>query len=101
MITRSQHGTFKPKSFTSRYPIALSSSLPLEPTCYTQASKSPEWRKAMDEEFNSLQEQHTWSLVPFNPTMNVVSCKWVYQIKQNPDGTINHYKACLIAKGFH
>lgn len=101
MMTRSQHGIFKPKTFTARHPIALTSSLPLEPTCYTQASKSTEWRKAMDEEFNSLQEQDTWSLVPFNPTMNVVGCKWVYRIKQNPDGTVNRYKARLVAKGFH
>jgi len=31
---------------------------------------------------------------------NVVSCKWVFHIKCNADGSINKYKAHLIASGF-
>lgn len=40
-------------------------------------------------------------LVPFQPHHNVIRCKWVYRIKQNPNGTITRHKAKLIAKGFH
>jgi len=47
----------------------------VEPTCFTQASKDPKWRQAMDTEMNTLFKNKTWSLVPYHPTMNLVSCK--------------------------
>ena len=30
----------------------------------------------------------------------MVGCKWIYKIKTRSDGSLEHYKACLIAKGF-
>ncbi|GFX63041.1 retrovirus-related Pol polyprotein from transposon TNT 1-94 [Trichonephila clavipes] len=29
-----------------------------------------------------------------------IPCKWVYRLKTNPDGSINEYKARLVARGF-
>jgi hypothetical protein len=55
----------------------------------------------MEDEFSALHCQQTWTLVPPHPSQNVVSCKWVYKIKRNSDGTIFRYKARLVAKGFH
>lgn len=55
----------------------------------------------MSEEFNALLKNNTWELVPAHPTQNVIGCKWVFRIKRNPDGSINRYKAQLVAKGFH
>ena len=94
MQTRAKSGIFKPKAFH------ITTALPT-PTSYTEASKYPEWRTAMHEEFNALQAQGTWSLVPRLPSMNVVGCKWVFRIKYNPDGTIARHKARLVAKGYH
>lgn len=42
-----------------------------------------------------------WSLVPFQPNMNIIPNKWVYKIKRRSDGSIEHYKAWLVANGFH
>ena len=54
----------------------------------------------MDEEFAALQLNHTWVLVPPPPGHHVVGCKWVFKLKQKPDGTIDRHKARLVAKGF-
>ena len=30
-----------------------------------------------------------------------IGCKWVFRVKENPDGSINRYKARLVDKGVH
>jgi hypothetical protein len=42
----------------------------------------------------------TWHLVPYQRGKNIIDCKWVYKIKRKTDGSIDMYKACLVAKGF-
>jgi hypothetical protein len=73
MVTRSKTGTLRSRSFpdytsffSTKHPVcALSSvSIPIEPTCYSQAEKSPEWRAAMGDEFDALLDNETWSLCP-------------------------------------
>jgi histone deacetylase 1/2 len=58
------------------------------------------WGKAMNEEYNALLENKTWHLVPTSTNKNVINCKWVYRTKRKAYGTIDRYKACLVAKGF-
>lgn len=72
-----------------------------EPTSYTAAAKSAQWRAAMSAEISALLQNQTWSLVPSTIAHNVVGCKWVYRIKRKPDGSIDRHKARLVAKGFH
>ena len=54
----------------------------------------------MKEELDALTKNHTWDLVTLPPGQSVVGCKWIYKIKTHFDGSIEHYKARLIAKGF-
>ncbi|RVW82770.1 Retrovirus-related Pol polyprotein from transposon RE2 [Vitis vinifera] len=74
MVTRAQNNIFCPKqlSVTTKHPLAP----PLEPTYVSQALKDPQWCKAMTSEFTAL-------------------------IKRHPDGTVDWFKACLVAKGFN
>ncbi|CAL8990320.1 unnamed protein product [Prunus brigantina] len=60
----------------------------------------PKWREAMVTEFNALLKNQTWVLIPHSQ-QHVVGCKWVFKLKRKLDGSIERYKACLIAKGFH
>lgn len=30
-----------------------------------------------------------------------IGCRWIFKIKQNVDGSLNHYKSRLVAKGSH
>ena len=54
----------------------------------------------MDVEYAAFIQRETWTLVPRPIDANVVSCKWVYSLKYNPDGSIARYKARLVARGF-
>ena len=54
----------------------------------------------MKEELDALHKTGTWDLVDLPSEKSVVGCKWVYKIKTRSDGTVDHYKAHLVAKGF-
>lgn len=72
-----------------------------EPTCFIIVAKHPEWRHAINDEFDAFLRNGTWALVPATPQMNVIGCKWVYRLKRNVNGTIQCHKAQLVANGFH
>jgi hypothetical protein len=55
----------------------------------------------MQDEYDALLRQGTWSLVPPPQNHNIVGCKWVYKLKTHSDGSLARYKARLVAKGFH
>ncbi|KAL4379256.1 hypothetical protein GQ457_02G035690 [Hibiscus cannabinus] len=71
-----------------------------EPVFYHQAVKFPEWRLAMDEELQAMDTLQTWSVVSLPEGKNAIDCKWIYRVKRKADGSIDRYKARLIAKGF-
>jgi hypothetical protein len=58
------------------------------------------WKKVMDAEYDALMKNKTWHLVPPQKGNNVIDCKWVYKIKRREDGSLDKYKAQLVAKGF-
>ncbi|MCO5575409.1 hypothetical protein L7F22_029210 [Adiantum nelumboides] len=53
----------------------------------------------MDEEMVALDVNRTWQLVPLPEGKKAIGCKWVYKIKHKDDGTIERYKARLVAIG--
>lgn len=54
----------------------------------------------MDEEYNSLMNAGTWTLVDKPMDKNIIGCKWVYKIKTDAQGHIMRYKARLVAQGY-
>jgi hypothetical protein len=60
----------------------------------------PHWRAAMDLEIQALHHNGTWSLVLSRPCINLIDSKWVFKVKKHADGSIERYKASLVAKGF-
>ena len=54
----------------------------------------------MKEELDALQKTRTWDLVDLPFGKSSIGCKWVYKIKTRSDGTVDNYKARLVARGF-
>jgi hypothetical protein len=76
-----------------------------EPRSYREAvdpanPDSPLWIAAVEAELKSLQDHGTWKVVPRPEGKRIVSCKWVWRIKTKPDGSVERYKARLVARGF-
>ena len=70
------------------------------PKTYRSALADVNWRAAMTEEFDALQANRTWDLVPRPPGVNIVTGKWVFRHKFNADGTLDRYKARWVLRGF-
>ncbi|KAK1620799.1 hypothetical protein QYE76_026316 [Lolium multiflorum] len=49
------------------------------------ALRDPRWRAAMQEEYDALQRNGTWELVPRPPSANVITGKWVFKHKLGSD----------------
>jgi hypothetical protein len=72
-----------------------------EPESYKQMLNREDkknWEVAMESEFKSHREMHTWDIVS-KTDAPIVSSRWVYKLKTNPDNTTT-YKARLVARGF-
>ena len=55
----------------------------------------------MQSEYDALMRNDTWTLVDLPASRTAIGCKWVFRVKENPDGSVNKYKVRLVAKGFH
>ncbi|KAH9698654.1 retrovirus-related pol polyprotein from transposon RE1 [Citrus sinensis] len=65
-----------------------------------EALRVPEWRKAIEEEMRALEKNQIWEVTDLPKGKKTVGCKWVFTIKYNSNGTLERYKARLVAKRF-
>ncbi|KAK3016562.1 hypothetical protein RJ639_005823 [Escallonia herrerae] len=70
-----------------------------EPRTYSEAmssSEAPHWREAVNNEIESIMQNHTWELVDLPPGNKPLGCKWIFKRKMKADRTIEKYKARLV-----
>lgn len=87
---RSDH--LPPKAFITN----ASNFLFKKPNNLKEALIFEKWCDAMHEKYKASVENKTCSVVPFDPSMNVVGCKWVYKLKRKSNESIDRYKARLV-----
>ena len=89
---------------TDFYGQRVNLSMHAEPTTLEEARSSPEkqeWNQAMEKEMKSLKDNDVWELTALPPGKKAIGSKWVYKVKTGGDGSIERYKARLVAQGFN
>jgi histone deacetylase 1/2 len=93
MVTRAQVGIFKPNP---KYAMKVESTTPTPspiPSLVRAALRDPNWRVAMQLEFDALLANNTWSLQDRPRDARIITDKWVFKHKWKPDGSLERYKA--------
>jgi transposase InsO family protein len=74
-----------------------------DPKTYAEAMKRPDaamWELACEGEKRQFEAMGVYEVVPRPQGKKVVGSKWVFRQKRGPDGTIQKYKARVVAQGF-
>ncbi|KAL0373638.1 UNVERIFIED_CONTAM: Retrovirus-related Pol polyprotein from transposon TNT 1-94 [Sesamum radiatum] len=64
------------------------------------SSEAKQWKEAVKSEMDSIVSYGTWVLVDLPLGCTTIGCKWVFKKKLKLDGTVNKFKAKLVAKDF-
>jgi hypothetical protein len=54
----------------------------------------------MQEEYDALVSNGTWTLVPTPPGANIISGKWIFHHKFHSNGSLTRHKARWVVRGF-
>lgn len=74
-----------------------------EPNTYAEILEREDkdlWLAAITKEIENLYENDVFDLVAEGANPKPVTSKWVFKLKHKPDGSIEKYKARLVARGF-
>ncbi|GMG15399.1 unnamed protein product [Phytophthora fragariaefolia] len=84
-------------------PVARVKGVPLkDPKNYRVAMKAPRaknWEQAIRGEIAALERNDTWEVIKMPRNAKFLHSKWVFKLKTHADGSIERYKARLVARG--
>jgi hypothetical protein len=64
------------------------------------SSESTEWKKAIQNELQSLKNNKTWEIVTIPKDKKPIGCRWIFKKKYDENGNLIKHKARLVAKGY-
>ncbi|CAI7818186.1 unnamed protein product, partial [Closterium sp. NIES-53] len=99
MVGEDEESDYEECAFAFFSPVEM----PGEPGTLKEAlesSDAEEWKKAMESELKSIEENGTWELVELPEGRKAITSKWLFKIKSDADGKIERYKSRLVAKGY-
>ena len=62
--------------------------------------EAPLWKEAVNNEIESIMQNHTWELVDLPSGSKPLGYKWIFKRKMKVDCSIDKYKARLEVKGY-
>ena len=74
-----------------------------DPCNYKEAMKSADadkWSEAAKAKYFTLSGNHTWELVDLPPGAKAIGCGWVFKVKCTTSGSVERYKARIVATGY-
>ncbi|GJT97990.1 zinc finger, CCHC-type containing protein [Tanacetum coccineum] len=74
-----------------------------DPKTFDEAMKSQDvafWKKAINDEMDSIMGNNTWVLTDLPPGCKPLGCKWIFKRNLKVDGTVEKFKAMLVIQGF-
>ncbi|CAI7868468.1 unnamed protein product [Closterium sp. NIES-54] len=98
-LEKTMRVTYEECAFAFFSPVEI----PGEPATLKEAlesSDAEEWKKTMESELKSIEENGTWELVELPEGRKAITSKWLFKIKSDADGKIEHYESRLVAKGY-
>ncbi|CAI7763952.1 unnamed protein product [Closterium sp. NIES-53] len=99
MVGEDEESDYEEFAFAFFSPVEM----PGEPATLKEAlesSDAEEWKKAMESELKSIEENGTWELVELPEGRKAITSKWLFKIKSDADGKIERHKSRLVAKGY-
>ncbi len=76
---------------------------PYEPKNLKDAMSAPDatlWKEAVNDEYDSLINNKTWSLTKLPLNRTAIKSRWIFKVKPGVKGSAPRYKAKLVAKGY-
>jgi len=96
LVTRSQYGIFKPNPKYGLLTHVAKSPIPRNPV---SALNDPNWKLAIDDEYNVLITNKTWVLVPHPHNVNVIRSIWIFTHKEKSNDSFKRHKPWLVCDG--
>ncbi|CAI7798224.1 unnamed protein product [Closterium sp. NIES-53] len=99
MVGEDEESDYEECAFAFFSPVEM----PGEPATLKEAlesSDAEEWKKAMESELKSIEENGTWELVELPDGRKAITSKWLFKINSVADDKIERYKSRLVAKGY-
>ena len=100
-IARPQRARKTPDLFGEWVNAAMHTAEPKSVKEATSGDEFKEWNEAMNNEMQSLDENHVWELAELPAGRKAIGCKWIFKRKADADGNIERYKARLVAQGYN
>ena len=91
------------KGWPDQFSALSSYTEPYEPTSLKDAMSSSDarlWSKAVQEEYDSLMTNGTWTLADLPHGRSTIKSHWIFKVKPDIDGSATRYKARLVAKDY-
>jgi hypothetical protein len=91
---------YTPSDFHSNFSLSITDDDPRTVREEVDSEDGNIWKRALDEEMTSLDNNEAWDLVELPTGRNTIGNKWAFKKKMNAEGKVERNKARLIAKGY-